>query len=690
MLSNDALAKLSQLKEAMYSSKDIAIGTVRGTSGRFGFIKLDDGREAFIDPEQMVRVFPGDRVEVSITSNEKGQLAAEFEKFIASSVKALYGRYCIRGKGHFIVAELEQATRWIFLPPKYRANGKDGDYITAEVIRHPYRDGKAQAKVLTILGDKKTVGIERLCTLAKFHIDEQWSPAVVEQTRDICRQPIANRDRADLQQLPFITIDSANTRDIDDALAIEAHRQGWILHTAIADPSSEIDAHSPLGELAKARVSTLYLPGKPLPMLPEELSTDRFALVANACRHALVCRLDIDLNGEVKDYRFIFATVRSRAKLSYQQVTALLANEPFSISGSLSDAGSHKHQLQSLRDCSEALRQYRRKHYLVSSHRPDYHLRLNHQGKLEKIEQVERTPAHGIVEEAMLATNICAGKLLASCKVGIHSCHAGIKEERRQDIETLLQEQLPEGAKIDTTDLAGFCQLIHTLQSEEKYQPLLSIYRRYLQPSELSDQSKPHFGLGVSHYATITSPIRRYQDFYNHTVIRSLLDKQAGAIQPLTDKQSCQLSTSSPPLPADSDQLDQLKMQNNHNRQAVRYLENWLICDYMATKVGQTFTATIDMLSRRGAGVRLADTGIEGFVQAPKPARDAHGRSGGKSGGNPGEAGARPEEAFSFDQRRMELTWNSHCYRLDQVVEVTLTKIDYDRKKLLFTWARAS
>ena len=663
MLSNDALAKLSQLRDTIHVSKDIALGTVRGTTGRFGFVKLDDGREAFIDPGQMVRVFPDDRVEVSIVSNEKGQLAVELEKLISSPVKQLYGQYCIRGKGHFIVTELQQARRWIFLPPKYRAGAKDGDYITAQVVRHPYHDGKSQAKVLAVLGNQQTPGIERLCALSKFNIDEQWPSAALDQARDICRQPISTRNREDLQQLSFITIDSASTRDIDDALTIESHEKGWILHVAIADPSNEIDCNSPLGNLAKSRVSTVYLPGKPLPMLPEELSTDRFALMANCSRNALVCRLNITGSGEIKDYRFLFATVRSQAKLSYQQVAALLADEPFNISGNLSDASGYKHQLQELQACSQALKQYRREHHLVSSYRPDYYLRLNSQGKLEKIERAERTLAHSIVEEAMLATNICAGDLLAEHGVGIHSCHAGIKEERRKDIELLFKERLPANTNVDTASLRNFCQLIKTLQSEEEYQPLLAIYRRYLQPSEFSNQPKPHFGLGIKHYATVTSPIRRYQDFYNHTVIRSLLDKQ------LSNEQQ---SSEARGLPIESDQLEKIKNQTLHNRQAVRYLENWLICDYMANKMGQTFVATIALLSHRGVGVRLVDTGVEGFVNGVKPDKGAPEKSG---------------DTLSFNHQRMELIWNDDCYLLDQTIKVTLTKIDHEKKKLTFAWA---
>ncbi|MEO0443372.1 MAG: hypothetical protein AAFZ92_06475, partial [Pseudomonadota bacterium] len=153
MLSKDALSQLSSLKKEIRASKDVAQGTVRGTSGRFGFVSLEDGREAFLNPEQMDRVFHGDRVEVNITQNDKQQLEAKIEKLLFSPLKQLAGRYCIKGKGYFIVYEQQQHSRWIFVPPKLRANAKDGDYVTARITQHPFdKEGKAQAKVTGTIG----------------------------------------------------------------------------------------------------------------------------------------------------------------------------------------------------------------------------------------------------------------------------------------------------------------------------------------------------------------------------------------------------------------------------------------------------------------------------------------------------------------------------------------------------------
>ena len=279
--------------------------------------------------------------------------------------------------------------------------------------------------------------------------------------------------------------------------------------------------------------------------------------------------------------------------------------------------------------------------------------------------------AHSIVEEAMLATNMCAGDFLAKHDVGIFSCHGGIREERRKDIEMLFKEQLPEDIAIDTTKLESFCHMIRTIQSEEKYQPLLAIYQRHLQASELSIRPKPHFGLGIEHYATVTSPIRRYQDFYNHTAIRSILNNKLESGRRADREQQ----HSSPNPPIEVKQLEKINAQLNYNRQTVRYLENWLICDYMTNKIGQTFMATICLLNRRGVGVRLVDTGIEGFVHANKTVKEG--------------AKTSPDK-LSFNQQRMQLTWNEDCYLLNQSVKVTLIKIDQDKKSLHFAWSNGS
>src|SRR5690606_15233861 len=268
MLNNDALQQLSQLKSTLRTHKDIAQGVVRTTSKRFGFVKLDDGRDAFLDPEQMLRVLPDDRVEVEIVTNKKGQLEARLEKLIHSPLGSFVGHYIVKGAAHFVEPDLPLFNRWLFIPPQERKSCQPGDFIQCEISRHPYHnEGKAQVRVITRLGRPDEAGIENRYVAAKYQLPNEWDEAAIEQAQAINTLSLDNDSTLeDLTHLPFITIDAENTRDMDDALYIEATASGWELTTAIADPTRHIAFDSPLEKSARQRAHTVYLLGQSLTM----------------------------------------------------------------------------------------------------------------------------------------------------------------------------------------------------------------------------------------------------------------------------------------------------------------------------------------------------------------------------------------------------------------------------------------
>ena len=657
MFSSDQLSQLSQLKQDIRSNRDIQQGIVRGTSGRYGFVTLDDGRDAFLNPEQMERVFPGDKVEVevkTIEQNGKEQYEASLEKLIESPASYLSGRYRVRGKGHFIATDLPHFSRWIFIPPKDRAKCEDGHYASAKITRHPFKDGKAQAKILKNIGSADTDYIERLYTTEKYQLNKPTPKPVQEQAQTLLEKVITPEhypDHQDLSHLPFVTIDSAATRDMDDALTIEATETGWRLHVAIADPGADVERKSALDQYALERGQTVYFPGKPLPMLPESLSIERYSLKPNEKRLGLVFQCDINTAGEISDASFIPAIVCSHAKLSYAQVAALIEGQEFDTPDHLSDATPFKEQLLALHSCALALHQYREQHCIVTENKADFALFLNEKGKLSSIEKIERNCAHIIVEEAMLATNRYAGEFLAQHKTGLFIHHRGYREERRPDIEALLTEKT--GSTIENThELAPFVHTVKALQGNNDWHYLVSVQQRFLEASQFCNTPAPHFGLGFQYYATVTSPIRRYQDLHNQRLIHALLKGQAAST--LGDKP-----------------LEKLQNTVSDSRDAVRFMEQWLISDYMREHIGKTFTGTVSLLTNQGVGIRLNDTGIEGFIAAKRPDKK-----------NPDITA----DKISFNNQRMELLWNNQPVMLDQTVSVTLTGIDESRKKLELYW----
>lgn len=660
MLKNDALQQLSQLKASIRAQKDLAEGTVRGSQGRFGFVALDDGREVFLDPDTMQRVFPGDRVEVNVVTNTKGKPQAELEKLISSEFKFCTGRYRVRGKGHFVDIDYPQLNRWIFLPPKARNKAKEGDFVAARITRHPFdNEGKGQARIETVIGADSDAGIERDYIIAKHRLPGHWSTAALEQAQQLDTAGVSAGDgRRDLTHLHFVTIDADTTLDMDDALCIEEQGEGWLLHVAIADPTGLIAPGSVIDKIARLRANTVYLTGGALSMLPEQLSHATVSLVAGEQRPALVAKITLDHSAGVSGFEFIPALIRSRQKLSYLQVSTYLEQGGEAVD---SDTGA---MLQRLSRFGAKRHQYRAEQALVMDERPDYELVLNAQCKVESIEKRERTIAHRIVEEAMLVTNCCAGELLAQHELGLFSRHGGFRQERLKDVRLLLQENDRPVTDQQLSELDGYRALINSLQqSGDSHAQLLSTLKRMLQPSELSREAGPHFGLGFTHYATVTSPIRRYQDYFNHLAIKQIIG-----------------ASSAPPL-SDSE-LDALRQQLASGRTACRQLDQWLLCQYMQQRLRKhreaVYAGKIVLLNSQGIGVRLDDTGIDGFIGF---------NTGNKNAGNKNNSKKKDENKskLSFDQRRMKLSADGSVYQLDQPLQVKVASVDLDRRQISFS-----
>ena len=651
MFNKDTLQQLSQLKNTIRAQREVYQGVVRATPKRFGFVKLDDGREAFLDPEQMLRVLPDDRVEVELKTNDKNQLDARVEKLISSSLGKFVGRYVCKGNGHFVEPDLPLFNRWLFIPPQGRNKCSEGDLIQCEIIRHPFdNDGKAQVRIVQRIGRPDEPGIESRYILTKYQLPNEWSAEAQTEAASINWTPFSREpQQQDLTHLPFVTIDSETTRDMDDAVYVERTTEGWTVYTAIADPTRHIAPGSALEKAARERASTVYLLGQAISMLPVELAHDTYSLVPEKERPALVCRMQVNDQGVISNYEFFEAVICSRHKLSYQSVYELL-DSTAAAESSVEISQDTQHMLRELHQFAQARINHRAEHALVMEERADYFYILNEQKKIDRVEKKERNIAHRVVEEAMLATNICAGEFfLQHPGYGIFSSHVGFRSERLEDAVSLIQEDRPDLEPGDLTRLENFQRLFKELrlnpEHQEKNAPLQAILQRLLQAAALTFEPVPHFGLGFPAYATVTSPIRRYNDLFNHFAIKRILTNQ-------------------PPAEADEKLTEQLQEQLSKGRQACRQIELWLICQFMTQHIGSVHSGTITQVNSVGVGVRLEDLGVEGFVMLADKEKNIK---------------------TSLDARRFCLTAGDKTYRLDQQVSVMVADVDIEKRRIGLT-----
>lgn len=644
MLNIDALNQLKQLKQEIRASKQVFEGVVKGTPGRFGFVVLDDGRECFLSPDEMQKVFPGDRVRVVLSKDEKDRDQAEIEKCLKSELKEFVGRYVEKGTAHFVEPDVDNLSRWLYVPPDKRNGAKAGDLVRCRVQQHPFR-GKPQVAVLKVIGQEQDTGIERRYILEKYNLPHAWPEQVLQELASLSEERIAQEvaQRADLRDWPFVTIDSETTQDMDDALYAESLADGWLLHVAIADPVAWLAPGSALEQEALRRGSSQYLPDGVIPMLPPQLANELCSLRPGLDRLALVCSVNIAQSGEIRQFQLREAVIHSKAKLSYHEVAAFLGD--ISDERALRNAGAELHGLvDRLHEIQQALRRHRAANALLSEDRPDYYLRLNERFKIERIERSETTKAHNLVEECMIAANRCAADFLAErAQTGVFIAHPGFRPDRLEQIRQIAREQLPDFDADSLTDWLGFKAFMQRLETQPSDYPLRAIAVRLLTRSAVVAEPAPHFGMGLPRYTTFTSPIRKFNDLLAHRLIKAQLKQQA-----IT--------------PIEPGQLEQLQETLRRGRQAVSELEQWLKCQYAEELKGQSFAGKIVHANGAGFQVRLDGNGLEGFVNLSD----------------------HPEK-LTYDPVYLEHRGEKTCFRLEQPVQVSITGIDMKRRQIQMT-----
>ena len=633
MLNQDSLAQLKGLKSQMEAEKERAEAVVKGTQARYGFAILDDGREIFIPPEEMLKAFPDDRVRVCIRPAKDNKTIADIEKLIDSPLGDFTGRCVRKGKAMFVEPDLPQLRRWLFIPPHARNGVREGDYVRCAILRHPIRDGKPQAKILGVVGDEDTPGIENLYSMAKHRLAIDWSSASRKELEKHLAdsRPLEDDRRRDLTGLEFVSIDAAKTQDIDDALYAEVVEDGWNLYVAIADPTSYIPADSGLHRDVAARGTSIYFHGDVLPMLPEELSQDTCALSEGVDRPALVCRIAVADSGEIGDYEFLEATIRSRAKLSYYAVDRYLTGQDDELM-------AHATPLEALYQLYRSLRAHREANHLVMEERKEYRWVLDDNKQIDHIEPFEKMLSQRLVEECMIATNRCAARFLAeNGATGPYVVHAGFRTDRMDEALRFLEMHAPDTAALSPTEVEGYRDILRTLSSPGQAMPLRAMVNRLLTRAHLSTEAGPHMGMALEHYSNCTSPLRKYVDFLVHLQIKALLHGEPANLvdQPTLDGISERLATA---------------------RAARLEAERWLAGKFLArlaTEPGRTFKGHVSHVNSSGFNVRLDDIGLEGFVDLRKD-----------------------PEKFSYDKWTASLTSTTRRFHLEQPVELTFEGVD--------------
>ncbi len=585
---------LAQLKEKLHSQTPRVEGVVKGTEKGFGFLEVDAQKSYFIPPPFMKKVMHGDRIS-AVIQTDKDREVADPETLIEPFLTRFVGRVQKKDDRLSIIPDhplLKDAIQ-CRADRSVQHDFQQGDWAVAEMRRHPLKGDRTFYAELTGF---ITTADDHLApwwvTLSRHNLEREAPEATAGEMLD--EQP----EREDLTALEFVTIDSASTQDMDDALYVQETPEGELLLTiAIADPTAYVAADSELDTIAAQRAFTNYLPGFNIPMLPRQLSDDICSLRPHERRPVLACRVRVAADGSLgADIHFFAAWIESKAKLAYDNVSDWLEN----IGDWQPETDAIANQIRLLHRLCLARAEWRQTHALVFKDRPDFRFLLGEKGEVLDIIAEHRRIANRIVEEAMITANICAATVLRDkLGFGVYNVHQGFDAAGAELAANVLDNH---GVKVDPLAIAtleGFRALRRDLDAQPT-QFLDSRIRRFQSFAEVSIEPGPHFGLGLEAYATWTSPIRKYGDMINHRLLKAIIKGESA------------------PRPQDAITV-RMAERRRQNRMAERDVGDWLYSRFLQSAAGtdQRFSAEIIDVSRGGMRVRLTDNGAVAFIPAP-------------------------------------------------------------------------
>ena len=679
-------------------------GTIQGHRDGHGFVVRDERQlpDLYLSPQEMRAVLHRDRVRARVVRyDKKGRPEGRIVEILERRPAPIIGRLLHESGIWLLAPEDKRYGQDIIVPKNGIADAKVGQVVAIELTEPPSMHSQPVGRVTEVLGEIDDPGMEIEIAVRKYEVPHLFSEATLAQAAALPDTVRAadKKGRVDLTDVALVTIDGEDARDFDDAVYCEpAHigkssgknkvANGWRLIVAIADVSHYVKPGEPIDVDAYERATSVYFPRRVIPMLPEKLSNGLCSLNPEVERLAMVCDMLIDSDGEAVAYQFFPAVIRSAARFTYTEVAAILANTRGPEASKRQALVPH---LLDLHDVYRALLRARIKRGAIDFETVETQIVCDENGHIDKIVPRTRNEAHRLIEESMLAANVCSADFIARAKhPALYRVHEGPTPEKK----TLLQNYLRAlglGLSIgDDPKPAEYQAIAAATKDRPDAAQIHSMLLRSMQQAIYTGTNSGHFGLAYDAYTHFTSPIRRYPDLLVHRVIKALLDgkryligsknegepaKKVRLAKAAKSAKAAKPGSAPVPMLAPGGELESWEVAGAHCSanerradEASRDVEAWLKCRYMREHLGEEFGGAVTAVTSFGLFVTLDGLYVEGLVHIT-------------------ELGG---EYFRFDEIKQELRGerSGMKYVVGSRVRVQVSRVDLDGRKIDFRLVR--
>ena len=643
--------KIGKKHFSLHDNAPIFTGTLTQNPRGFGFVSLtkqgeskaDRNQDIFIPPTQLAGAMQGDSVLVRVFAvNRSGRQEGTILKVLRRGFTTLAGTYVKDRRGELVYPEDARYPFVIHVDGKDHEGLKNGQVVIVTLDDMDETSQVLRGKITEILGSADTIDVQMRLVIEKFRLPHHFSDAAQGEADLLSEQITIDGNRQDLRDICHVTIDGETAKDFDDAIAVTATKKGYRLYVSIADVSHFVQPGSALDDEAYLRGTSVYFPGRVIPMLPEKLSNNLCSLIPYVDRLTLTAILDFDRSGKLLDQHFCRSVIRSQQRFTYTVVARILADgqadpehQPF-----LAMLG-HAEKL------ALALQKRREERGAIGFTLPEAEISLESDGRIASIRRAERNFAHQLIEEFMLAANeAVAATFTRQHHLAVYRIHELPDAQKVEEFYTFAKTL---GLQLPPPQIRPewFGRVLDLCKGSPKAYIVNNLLLRTMQQARYSPKNVGHFGLAATDYTHFTSPIRRYPDLMVH-------------------RELCRMFAA-PQAPAASDEMklqcaEKADFLSGRERTAVsaeREMNDRLKLLYMEKHSGETFAAIISGVNASAFFVELLDLFVSGSVAVEQLTGDY----------------------YFFDEKQHRLMGEIHrkVYQIGDLIQVAL--VDVDRRK---------